>query len=277
MAAASGFARCLPAWGRYRFAGWFGRTVSRFFPEKRRAVLRNLTVINAWSGRQFVENRVFENFGHTLADFLTQTPVSIQIEGREKAEEARRRGRGVLFLTSHLGNWELGGRILADWGWPVTAVYQPYRSRAMQDFIQRRRAPGFQYLAVGKGAALGVARVLGRRETVAILADRPFGEEGVTVSLCGKPARLPWGPFLFACRYGAPLIPGFVLKETPGHYRVVVEDPLWPQGRGARGAKELMDRLARILENYLSLYGDQWYCFEPVWDETKIVVPSPGV
>jgi KDO2-lipid IV(A) lauroyltransferase len=244
--------------------------VSWFFPEKRRAVLANLTRLNLWSGQRFKVDLVFENFGQTLADFLTQRPVSIRVEGREKAEEARRQGRGVIFLTSHLGNWELGGRILADWEWPVTAVYRPYQSPTMQNFIQRRRSPHLQYLAVGQGAAKGIVRVLERRETVAILGDRPFGEEGVPVSLCGGTILLPRGPFLFSCRYNVPLIPGFVFRARPGIYRAVVEDPLWPNGQGAQ---ELMERLARILERYLALYGEQWYCFEPVW--TPIL--SPGV
>lgn len=258
--------RGLPRRPRYAAAAALGRAVSRMFPEKRAAVERNLAVINAWAGTRFRAERVFENFGMTLSDFLGRPPERIAVEGREKAEAARRAGRGAIFLTSHLGNWELGGRILAEWGWPVTAVFQPYRSPTMQRYIQNRRAPGLSYLAVGKGAALGVSRVLDRREAVAMLADRPFGETGERVTLCGRPARLPRGPFLFAARSGAPLVPGFVLMEGPGRYRTVVEEPMWPSGKGHAAVQILLDKMAQVLGKYIAQHGEQWYCFEPVWE-----------
>ena len=52
--------------------------------------------------------------------------------------------------------------------------------------------------------------------------------------------------------------------DRPGHYRTIVEAPLWPEGPDA--VKNLMDKMALVLEKYLTLYADQWYCFEPVWD-----------
>lgn len=269
LGAVSGLTRRMSDENRYRWAARVGRAMTLCFPDKVRAVEANLAVINARSGNRFSSRQVFESFALTLSDFLSQSPVTMRVEGREKAEEALKKGRGAVFLTSHLGNWELGGRVLAEWGWPVTAVYQPYRSEVMQRFIQKRRAAGLSYLAVGKGAAAGVARILQRRETVAFLADRPFGEDGCTTTLCGRPARLPRGPFLFACRYDAPVIPGFVLRESPGRYRTVIEDPIWPAGKGPHAIEDLIGQTAQVLENYICRYGDQWYCFEPVWDDPR--------
>lgn len=258
--------RLSPA-GRYLWARRISRTAPWITPAKWRAVESNLSVINAWGTSRFTSPQVFENFAATLSDFLSGAPIAVRVEGREKAEEARQKGRGVIFLTSHLGHWELGGKILTDWGWPVTAIYKPYRSAAMQRFIQNRRAPGLRYLAVGKGAAAGVGQVLHRRESVVFLGDRPFGEEGSRVSLFGRPARLPRGPFLFACRYGAPIVPGFVVRDGPALYRGVVEDPLWPDGAGSDAVDDLLARVARVLEKYIARYADQWFCFEPVWNE----------
>lgn len=266
LSTASGAVRRLPDGPRYATARAVGRGVSALFPAKKKAVEKNLEWINAWAGTRFTSRRVFENFGMTLADFLSQGNPEIVVEGRERAEAAWAAGKGALFLTSHLGNWELGGRVLAAWGRPVTAVYQPYRSAAMQNYIQRRRAAGLSYLAVGKGAAHGVAQVLGRGETVALLADRPFGEPGERVRLCGRPARLPRGPYLFSVRSGAPIVPGFVLMDSPGKYRTVLEEPLWPEGKGAMAVQILLDKMAQVLEKYLARCADQWYCFEPVWE-----------
>jgi lauroyl/myristoyl acyltransferase len=261
----SGVAGLLPHRARYGLAAGLGRGVSRLFSSKRAAVEKNLGWINAHAQTAFCVDDVFRNFGITLADFLGKRQVSWRVEGRERAEAARALGRGVLILTTHLGNWELGGRVLAQWGWPVTAVYQPYRSRAMGNYIQSRRSPGLEYLAVGRGAARGILNVLRRRGVVAMLGDRPFGEDGGWVTVCGKPMRFPRGPFLLAARSSVPVLPGFALMEKPGHYRVVVEEPLW--GEGPDPVKNLMDKMAQVLGKYIATHGDQWYCFEPVWDE----------
>ncbi|MBI4395781.1 MAG: lysophospholipid acyltransferase family protein [Elusimicrobia bacterium] len=259
---------------RYAWASRLGKKIPLFFPSKKRIVESNLTVINAWAGKTFTPEKVFENFAHTLSDFLSQpSTLSVEVEGREKADEVRRQSRGAIFLTSHIGHWELGGQILAGWKWPVTAVYKPYRLHSMQKFIQRRRAQGFHYLAVGRGAAMGVSRALERNETVAFLGDRPFGEDGTLVTMCGRKTRLPRGPFMFACHYSVPVIPGFVFMSRPGHYRAVVEDAIWPSGKGPDAIDEMLRKTAQILEQYISRYGDQWYCFEPVWEDIK----DPGV
>src|SRR5690349_13325010 len=112
--------------GRHNTAKSLSRLTRFLAPPKWRAVQDNLDVINKWAGTRYNPGQVFENFAVTLSDFLSQAKVSVEVEGRERAEEARRQGRGVIFLTSHLGHWELGGRILADWKWPATAVYKPY-------------------------------------------------------------------------------------------------------------------------------------------------------
>lgn len=260
----SRMAGALPARWRYRLASVLGRGMSVFFPSKIDAVKKNIERINAFYGTAFQVDRVFGNFGMTLADFLGGQKVNIRVEGREQAEAVRAQGRGAIILTTHLGNWELGGRVLAEWGWPVTAVFQPYRSSSMQKFIQSRRAPELTYLAVGRGAAHGIAKALRKSETVAMLGDRPFGEDGGRVSFCGGHIRLPRGPFLFASRMGVPILPGFALLDRPGNYRVVVEDPLWPEGTDP--VQNLMDKMAQVLGKYVATHGDQWYCFEPLWE-----------
>jgi len=257
-------AAALPPSLRYRWASGLGRGMRKLFATKSDAVRKNIERMNAFYGTRFQVDRVFENFGVTLADFLGRQKVTISVEGRDQAEAVRARGRGAILLTTHLGNWEMGGRVVAEWGWPVTAVFQPYRSRAMQHFIQSRRPSGFSYLAVGRGAAHGIAKALRRRETVAMLGDRPFGEDGGRVSLCGSEIRLPRGPFLFASRLGCPILPGFALMDRPGHYRVVVEGPLWPEGPDP--VQNLMDKMAQVLGKYVATHGDQWYCFEPLWE-----------
>jgi KDO2-lipid IV(A) lauroyltransferase len=261
--------RRLPAADRHRWARRLARLTPLLTPARWRAVQANLDVIAAHGGRPASPLRVFENFAVSLSDFVAGARPHVKEEGREKAEAARRRGHGAVFLTSHLGRWELGAHILAEWGWKATAVYQPYRSASLRRFIESRRAPGIDFVPVGRGAAAAVARALRRKETVIFLGDRPFGERGLPVRLCGRTARLPSGPFRFACRHGAPIIPGFVLADAAGHCRAVVDDALWPRGKDDASVQELLERTAKVLEKFISNHAEQWYCFESVWAEDR--------
>jgi len=267
--------RCVPHQKRYGVARFFGRKVSRFFLSSRQSVQDNLSWIQKWSGSSGRVDAVFENFAVTLSDFLGKESVSICVQGKENLDAVRQTGRGVVFFTTHLGNWEMGGRVLSETGGPVTAVYRPYRSRVMQSFIQSCRSPKIHYLAVGRGAAQGVMRALRKGEGVALLGDRPYGEDGGLVSVCGRPTRWPRGPFLFSCRTGSPMLPGFVLMDAPGHYRCVLEEPLWPGSTFE--PEKMMDKMAQLLGQYISAYPEQLYCFEPMWRTDDHVRSNPGV
>ncbi len=262
----SQIARRLTGKTRYAWAGRIGRVSGRLLKKRHRAVKFNLDTIALWGGKQYNPGMVFENYAYTLCDFITKPSLTITVQGRENAEEARKHGKGVIFLTSHLGHWELGAHILQEWGWPATAVYQPYRQAAMRRFIQKHRAQRINYLAVGEGAANGINRILENQKIIAMLADRPFGEEGIFVELCGKKARLPRGPFLFACRNGSPVLPCFVIRESLGCYKGIVEAPIWPQSKKRQSVDEMAKQMARVLEKNIAQHAEQWYCFEKIFE-----------
>jgi len=80
------------------------------------------------------------------------------------------------------------------------------------------------------------------------------------VPFFGVPARLPAAPIALARRTGAALVPGFVVRTAPGRYRVQVEP--------AVSTTNALETLAAVLERYVRAHPEQWFVFEPVWDES---------
>jgi len=212
--------------------------------------------------------RVFENFALTLCDFFhpEELEVSFSNGSRENIEQARQRGRGAVLVTFHMGHWELGGRMLGQWGWPVTAIYQPYRSSYLQRIIQTHRAPGIAYVPVGQGAATTAMEVLRRGEIVAVLGDRPFGERGLPVQLLGRRVRWPRGPVLLAIRAKAAITVAVVVREKPGGYVIMAEPPLMARGASYQEVERLTQSLADSFGKLVQKFPDQWYRFEPLWE-----------
>ena len=194
-----------------------------------------------------------------------------EIHGYDKIVEAEKRGRGVLLATAHLGNWYLGGMLLAGLDHPIHVVLKPDRFPIVERFrsgIHRRWGVG--EIPVGDSWLSGVAvvRALGKGEILGIQCDRDFNNTGVAVDFFGRPAYFPRGPFAAAMVSGAPMLPSFVLRDGD-RYRIVIEDPL-PIARGGEHEADLranVEAFVRILERYVRRHPTQWYCFYPFWDD----------
>ena len=137
-------------------------------------------------------------------------------------EKAYRRYKKVIVVTAHIGNWELGMSYLIEKGFSMAGVYAPYREDDVVDWIMSHRNPGCrEWIPAAKGAAKACINALERGRLLGMVADIPFGEKGHRVPMCGSWTRLPLGPWAIASRARATVIPGFVIREKPGQYRVL--------------------------------------------------------
>jgi lauroyl/myristoyl acyltransferase len=190
--------------------------------------------------------------------------------------EGLERGRGVLLLTAHLGNWEVGGLMLAEMKQPIHVVLVPDMFPAVEAARRRLHGrAGVTEIPVDRslGPTLAVLRALERNAIVAMQGDRDFDNSGRAVPFFGKPAYFPRGPIRVAMATGATVLPAFIVRVPDGRYRAIVEEPLEIQRSGDREAafEANLRRYVAILQRYVAVYPEQWYCFYPFWHD-----PSRG-
>ncbi len=209
-----------------------------------------------------------EHFDHQLGG---TRQMAGRVEGGEEAlgviRAALAEGRGLIVLTLHLGNWEIGLAYLTRLGSPVTVVLRPEEGPAAL-FEERARAhPGLRIVAAGESALGGLDLLLALRrgEIVALQGDRALGPACLRIDLFGAPADLPSGPFALAQASGAPIL--VVAFPIRGHdrYRVEVEGPL-RVAAGPEGVARAAAAFARRLEGIVRRYPTQWFNFYDVWD-----------
>jgi lauroyl/myristoyl acyltransferase len=194
------------------------------------------------------------------------------VEGFENILEGRARGKGALLLTAHLGNWEIGGLMLAEVKLPIHVVLVP----DIYPAVERARHRLHERAGVGEipidssfGPTLAVLRALEGNAIVAMQGDRDFNNTGITVPFFGRDAFFPRGPLRVAMATEAAVLPAFIVRVREGRYRAVVEKPLSIE-RGADREAALRENLRRyvaILERYVRASPEQWYCFYPFWDD----------
>jgi lauroyl/myristoyl acyltransferase len=220
--------------------------------------------------------------GHFIAwaDFLrfaTRPPEDSSrlvegVFGFERILEARKRGKGVLLLTAHLGNWEVGGLMLAAVKLPVHVVLVPDIYPAVEKARRRMHArAGVEEIPVDKSftPTLAVLRALSSNGIVAMQGDRDFNNTGIEIPFFGRGAYFPRGPLRVAMATEATVLPAFIVRVPDGRYRAILEEPL-PIDRGADREAALrrnLERYVALLERYVRQYPEQWYCFYPFWDD----------
>ena len=199
--------------------------------------------------------------------------------GYSRIVEGRLRGKGVLLLTAHLGNWEVGGLMLAQMKQPIHVVLVPDIFPGVER--QRRKlheACGVVEIRVDRSfvPTLAVLRALSQNGIVAMQGDRDFDNTGVAVPFFGREAYFPRGPLRVAMASGATVLPSFIVRMPDGRYRAIVEEPLVVESGEDRDAslRRNLERYVAILERYVREYPDQWYCFYPFWDDPSRKTPG---
>jgi lauroyl/myristoyl acyltransferase len=221
--------------------------------------------------------QVFINYGRYMVDFflLPQLPSHEikkyfgDIRGEEILQGALKRGKGVILLSAHVGNWEIGGTMLRLLNYPLTVVAITHNTAATNALVNRlRQSKKISVIEVNQSpfSVIEVLRHLQQNRIVAMNGDRDYFGTGRQVNFMGKNVNFPIGPVILAMSSGAALIPAFVLKQPDERYIGVLEDaiPLISKGNRDEAIKMNLNTIARIFEKYIRNYPDQWYYPDPI-------------
>lgn len=274
--------------------------ISRFFPRRmaygvarrladvyflidrrgREAVIANLKRIYGYRGIQLSDRGLrtlarenFLNFAKYLVDFfhfLHLKPARAHrlidfANVKETFDECLAKGKGVIVLSAHLGNWELGAAAVAQSGYKFNAVALWQPDPKLNELYQSyRTAREIRPIPFGR-AARGCLAALRKNEIVAVVGDRDYTPSRDTVQFFGQPARLPVGPAKLALASGAPIVPVFLVREPGETFRYIVYEPI-EANREKDTLESVMARIAGALERIISSHSEQWYLFHNLWN-----------
>lgn len=244
----------------------------------REALSANLRVVldhrvAAWTeaGLELTARRNFVNFGKFVVDFFRIGKLPdralnrlVRQENPGSLEQCRGMNRGILGLTAHIGNWELGSSVLAMGGHPVNGIVLQQSSAGLDALFQSQRIRRGLRILPMSGAAVSVPACLKRNELVVLLADLDFTRSTHRTLFFGKPAPLPRGPAVLAVRYQVPILPGFVLRQADDTFRFRFYPPILPEDAGS--VEAVRHRICTVLEEVIADHPDQWFAFKPLWN-----------
>jgi KDO2-lipid IV(A) lauroyltransferase len=197
----------------------------------------------------------------------------------DRFEAVRARGQGMLLITPHLGNWELGGPLLSHHGYKLLVLTQPEPGGLTELRKASRAKWGIETLVVGNDgfAFVEIIKRLQAGEIVALLVDRPPPSSAVVVELFGRPFMASIAAAELARASGCALL-GVTIVRSGGGYtaRVLPEITYDRRALGNREARrELTRKIVRAFEPEIRQHLDQWFHFVPIWPRHD-GVPRPA-
>lgn len=266
-----------PKWFTYKIAVVTGDIFYLFRWRLRRILLKNLRHVFPEKEEGTIKSYArltFRNFGKYLADFFhfdkfdrETMEKEITIVGQENLNECLKKGKGVINVSAHLGNWELGAVIIALLGYKLNAVVLSHGSAKVNNlFVQQRENKGVRVLPLGN-AGFRCIKALRRNELIALVGDRNINETGIRVLFFGEEVSLPRGAATLSLHTHAQIIPTFLIRTKDDKFCFIFDTPIpdIEAGDKEEKIKRVTEEVVRVIETYIRKYPGQWFAFYPLW------------
>jgi len=263
---------------------WIAKRIAElnylFDKRGREAVKANLRVMMPELSNEKALNRAavqtFYHFALYLAEFFRMRRFNrayfdshVKIEGLEHVDEALKPGTGVVVVSAHYSNWELGLACLALAGYPAYGVISPHKNARVNDlFLKPRLSLGVGIIST-KSAIEDGYKALQRNSIVCLLGDRVTTKGGVETTFFGRTAVLPKGPAKFALGAHAPIVPAYILRQGEDRFLITFDTPIPTEGMpdSDESVEKLMNIYNRRLEVFIRRDPTQLEAFYRIWKD----------
>ncbi|MCA6071557.1 MAG: lysophospholipid acyltransferase family protein [Endomicrobium sp.] len=250
-----------------------------FVPVRKKQVLQNITLSFPEKSRKEVSamaRRTYKTFTKVFVDmfFISKMPDSeiekMLIYDKEIIDKALDRGKGLVLLSAHFGNWELSALAFAK-KYTVALIV----AKQSNDFVDMminsfRNKKGFNVIDFQRDDKMSfrrIVRALRKNQVLAILGDQDAGRQGIFLPFFGRLASTPKGPAFFAIRAGSPIITAFGVRQKDGSMKMKVEEiPMPNTGNEEKDIEIINSTYNNRLEKVIRENPDQWFWFHRRWN-----------
>jgi KDO2-lipid IV(A) lauroyltransferase len=262
------------------FATGVARVLFALSPKLRKTAEVNLRIaFPEWSEsrRNEVIHGMVRNLGWMAAEIARFPKYSkenieqiVVLDGNDNFLEGQRRGKGVLFLTGHIGAWELSSFAHALYGYPLHFMVRPLDNKRVDDLVNGYRCLSGNHPIFKNESARVMLKILQQAGTIGVLADQnTMPQEAVFVDFFGKKASTTTGIARVALHTDAAVVPGYLVwEEGIRKYRLRFEPPveLTRTGDTERDVLENTQKFTKVIEEIVRKYPEQWVWVHGRWN-----------
>jgi Kdo2-lipid IVA lauroyltransferase/acyltransferase len=261
------------------FCGWLGTIIYYFAGETRRLTLAHLRMAFGEKSDQEIKalaKRTFKMLGKNAGDILRSSRAVKSLAdlekflityGLENFHQAYAKGKGVIFLTCHLGAFDLQVTNMAMRGLDPNIIGTPLKDKRLNDLLwEYRNAHGA--IAIERGReTFRLIKILKSGGSVALLIDQDTKVQTVFVNFFGMQAATPVGATVLALKTGAAIVPTYIHLGEDGfqHMHILPEVPMHTTGNEQHDIKFNTQALTNLIEEQIRKHPDQWVWMHERW------------
>lgn len=227
--------------------------------------------------RKRIIKQCFDYFGRGMAELLyymahpQMVDKRVFFEGKHHLDEALAKGKGVVAVTAHYGNFPLMMLTCAFRGYRTSSIIRQTRDEKLTDFLYRKRLEvGLKtvYALPRRRCVTDSLKELRSNGLLFIPIDQNFGSDGgVFVDFFGRQAATATGPAVFAARTGAVILPMFIVRQEDDTHKIIIEPPIPLAARDTEqeSMNETMAEVTRLIERYIRRYPHEWAWMHRRW------------
>lgn len=242
-----------------------------FLPWVRRPILANIAIafprLPAGERGRLVR-AIMANAGRTFGEFPHLGALSdpdgpwLTIRGRDHMERSLFGPKPVIFVSGHIGNWEVLGGVPKHLGKRVTFVYTPVPNSALDSRMTRYRLRVHSDLLEKSSAARGLITTLHSGDSIGLVVDQGTGR-GVDVPFFGSNAYTWSTPARIALKYGIDIVPVHCRRVKGPRFEITFYPPISPSGQDDE--RTLTAAITRHFESWIARDPADWLCIRPRW------------
>ncbi len=196
----------------------------------------------------------------------------VEVDGIEHYERALERGKGVLILSAHVGNFELMSMATAAWGYKLSIIVKRIKNDAVNEIFENLRTHEGLTFYTQKNAYRDCLKALRRNEAVGMIIDQNMTRnEGVFVDFFGVPACTSPGLAFMAAQSKAPIIPAFIYRKPEGGFQMKVHPPIEPPAdRTPETVHAATQLYTQIVEDAVREAPEQWIWMHRRWNTKQL-------
>ncbi|MFY9143652.1 lipid A biosynthesis lauroyl acyltransferase [Sulfuricurvum sp.] len=206
--------------------------------------------------------QVMENRRNSSADLRAK----VHFKNPEIVEKLLREDRGIIFLSAHYGNWEIGAAALADLMTPIHSIYRTLNNKAFAPYLLEARARHRMHMTEKSGALKHLTRTLKNRQAVSLLIDQASNaRSGVKINFFGHPTYQTSTPAILSYKYNAPIVALYIQSDDEEHYTITFEEPIEVEGDDEASILKATQRQADQLEKVIRADPKFWFWCHKRW------------
>ncbi len=217
----------------------------------------------------------FRNLGKSLVEIIHFQKMTksylrekVKIVGQENYLAAMDKGKGMIYLTAHFGNWEISSHAQSAAGYPLSIVVRPLDNPYLDEVTTRLRTMYGNKLLARRNGLKQIISALKNKEAVGILMDQNTPRsKGIFVDFFGKPACTVPVIAILTLRYSVPVIPGFIVRTGFDTHTLYLgpEIEIQRTGDAQKDIEVNTANFNKIIEDFIRRYPDQWFWIHNRW------------